>query len=296
MISVNQRARRLFDALCARCGGAARRRYARPNRRDAGRCRSARGGIAAGLRIAEICMGGLGEVSPARATPRRRAGPGRSSVPARQPVIACLASQYAGWSLSHGEKPGGVFRARLGSGARAGAARRRCLPNSTTPTRRRRACWCWRAAGRRRPADRQKVAHDCGVAPDAARRSSMRRRRASRAACRSSRACSRWRCTRRMSCSFPLRAIVDGMGTAPLPPPHPDFVTAMGRTNDAIIFAGRVHLFVTGPAAEARALADALPASGSRDYGKPVRRNLPRAARAISTRSIRCCSAPPKRS
>ncbi len=48
--------------------------------------------------------------------------------------------------------------------------------------------------------------------------------------------------------------MLDGLGTAPLPPPHPDFVTAMGRTNDAIIFGGRVHLFVTGPAAEARAL------------------------------------------
>ena len=43
----------------------------------------------------------------------------------------------------------------------------------------------------------------------------------------------------------------------------------MGRTNDAIIFGGRVQLFVTGPAAEARALAEALPAAASRDYGRP---------------------------
>jgi methenyltetrahydromethanopterin cyclohydrolase len=68
---------------------------------------------------------------------------------------------------------------------------------------------------------------------------------------------------------FPLDSIVDGMGTAPLAPPHPDVVTAMGRTNDAIIFGGRVHLFVTGPARDARALAEGLPSRTSRDYGKP---------------------------
>ncbi len=46
---------------------------------------------------------------------------------------------------------------------------------------------------------------------------------------------------------FPLERIVDGIGAAPLSPPHPDFVQAMGRTNDAIIYAGLTHLFVTGP-------------------------------------------------
>ncbi len=68
---------------------------------------------------------------------------------------------------------------------------------------------------------------------------------------------------------FPLERILDGMGAAPFAPPHPDFVTAMGRTNDAIIFGGRVQLFVSGPAADAKALAEALPASASRDYGRP---------------------------
>ncbi len=70
---------------------------------------------------------------------------------------------------------------------------------------------------------------------------------------------------------FPLSRIVDGLGAAPLSPPHPDFMTAMGRTNDAIIYGGRVHLFVTGPAAEAKTLAEALPSRASRDYGAPFR-------------------------
>src|SRR5262249_61865234 len=52
---------------------------------------------------------------------------------------------------------------------------------------------------------------------------------------------------------FPLDRIVDGMGAAPLPPPHPDFVIAMGRTNDAIIYGGTAHLFGTRPATQADA-------------------------------------------
>ena len=68
---------------------------------------------------------------------------------------------------------------------------------------------------------------------------------------------------------FPLARIVDGLGAAPLSPPHPDFVEAMGRTNDAIIYGGLTHLFVTGPADDAKALREALPSSTSRDYGRP---------------------------
>jgi len=60
---------------------------------------TAPGSIAAGLRVAEICMGGLGsvELELSAATPNWPwALVSRSS----NPVIACLASQYAGWRLS----------------------------------------------------------------------------------------------------------------------------------------------------------------------------------------------------
>ena len=51
--------------------------------------------------------------------------------------------------------------------------------------------------------------------------------------------------------------------------PHPDFVAAMGRTNDAIIYGGRAQLYVTGPADDAKGLAEALPSRTSRDFGAP---------------------------
>ena len=67
---------------------------------------------------------------------------------------------------------------------------------------------------------------------------------------------------------FALGDIVDGYGHAPLPPPATDFVKAMGRTNDAILFAGFVQLFVKGEKEAAEKLAAQLPSNTSSDYGK----------------------------
>jgi methenyltetrahydromethanopterin cyclohydrolase len=69
------------------------------------------GGLEAGRLVAEICMGGLGKVDLVTTNGR---WPMLVSVSARNPVLACLGSQYAGWSLSHGEGKA-AFHA-LGSG------------------------------------------------------------------------------------------------------------------------------------------------------------------------------------
>ena len=73
------------------------------------------GGIAAGIRIAEICMGGLGQIDllPSSATPR---WPWTLVVRSSNPVIACLASQYAGWRLSGGEGKQAYFALASGPG------------------------------------------------------------------------------------------------------------------------------------------------------------------------------------
>ena len=78
-----------------------------------------RGGLEAGRRVAQICLAGLGSVRFAQAD---AGGPLGVAVHTANPVLACLGSQYAGWSLAHGEGRG-AFRA-LGSGpARALAAK-----------------------------------------------------------------------------------------------------------------------------------------------------------------------------
>ncbi|MCG8380241.1 MAG: methenyltetrahydromethanopterin cyclohydrolase, partial [Proteobacteria bacterium] len=68
---------------------------------------------------------------------------------------------------------------------------------------------------------------------------------------------------------FPLDKIIDGAGSAPICPPSQDFLTAMSRTNDAILFAGQIQLFVEASDDEAEELANKLPSSASADYGKP---------------------------
>ncbi len=224
------------------------------------------GGIAAGVRIAEICMGGLGAVRVfADATTPR--WPWSVSVASSQPVLGCLASQYAGWSLSHGEKPDAFFA--LGSGpARALARKEKLFAELDYADAAEDAVLVLESGHPPPPALLACIAQECGVAP---------RRLAVIYAPTQSLTGSVQVVARVLEVAlhkahelhFPLARIIDGMGVAPLPPPHPDFVTAMGRTNDAIIFAGRVHLYVTGAAVEARGLAEALPACGSRDYGRP---------------------------
>jgi methenyltetrahydromethanopterin cyclohydrolase len=67
---------------------------------------------------------------------------------------------------------------------------------------------------------------------------------------------------------FALGDIVGGVATAPLPAPSPDGVVAMGRTNDAILYGGKVHLTVRGDDSAARRLAQQLPSRNSRDHGR----------------------------
>ncbi len=60
------------------------------------------GGLEAGRRIAELCLGGLGQVRVSAASGFAR-WPWQVEVTTSHPVVACLGSQYAGWSLSSNE-------------------------------------------------------------------------------------------------------------------------------------------------------------------------------------------------
>jgi methenyltetrahydromethanopterin cyclohydrolase len=224
------------------------------------------GSIQAGLRVAEICLGGLGSVDLVcdSATPR---WPWTLVVRSSSPVIACLASQYAGWRLAHGEGDDAFFA--LGSGPARALARKeplfdRLAYRDTATT----ATLVMESSRPPPPQIVTKIASDCGVEAGQltiiyARTQSLTGTvqvvaRVLEVALHKAH-----------ELRFPLERIVDGMGAAPLSPPHPEFVAAMGRTNDAIIYGGRVHIFVTGPADDARALAGQLPSEGSRDYGRP---------------------------
>jgi methenyltetrahydromethanopterin cyclohydrolase len=65
--------------------------------------------------------------------------------------------------------------------------------------------------------------------------------------------------------------VVSGFGSAPLPPVAKDDLGAVGRTNDAILYGGRVVLWVQGDDEQITDLGPKVPASASPDYGAPFR-------------------------
>ena len=224
------------------------------------------GSIAAGIQLAQVCMGGLGSVrlDISEATPR---WPWSLLVYSAHPVVACLASQYAGWRLTHGEGNAGFFA--LGSGPARALARVEKLFDTLDYRDAASRTTLVLESGRPPPdAVVSEVSRACGI--DAAQINIIYAPTQSLAG--SAQVVARVlevALHKAHELGFAIGQIVEGMGAAPLPPPHPDLVTAMGRTNDAIIYAGRVQLFVTGPADEARRLAERLPSVSSRDYGEP---------------------------
>ena len=225
------------------------------------------GSVEAGLVIAEICMGGLGEV---RLAAGERAGwPTWLQVRSSQPVLACLASQYAGWSLAASkEETGGKKFFALGSGpARALAGREDLFDELGYRDRADSGVLVLEVDRPPPPVVVDKVLRDCALEPggltivltptSSLAGTTQVVARVLEVALHKAH-----------ELGFALGDIVDGVASAPLPAPSPDGVQAMGRTNDAILYGGRVHLSVRGSDDAARALATKLPSRNSRDFGR----------------------------
>ncbi|HET6468895.1 MAG TPA: methenyltetrahydromethanopterin cyclohydrolase [Geminicoccaceae bacterium] len=227
---------------------------------------AARGGLEAGRRIAEVCLGGAGRVTLAGGSPFAD-WPFEVAVSTAQPVLACLASQYAGWQLSHEEGNSSWFAMASGPG-RARAAAEELFTELGYRDDAEAACFVLETD--RPPPEGliRRVALDCRLPPE----------ELTFVLTPTSSLAGTVQITARVlevalhklhALHFPLGRVRDGLGRAPLPPPAPDFIAAMGRTNDAILFGGEVQLHVAGPEDEAEALARSLPSSASRDYGRP---------------------------
>jgi methenyltetrahydromethanopterin cyclohydrolase len=228
----------------------------------------AHGSVAAGLRIGEICMGGLGHV-------HLRSGGGAEGWPtwldvrSSQPVLACLGSQYAGWSLSATkEETGGKKFFSLGSGpARALAVKEKLFAELGYRDRADSGVLVLEVDRAPPKIVIDKLLRDCELSAQAltlilAPTTSLAGTtqvvaRVLEVALHKAH-----------ELGYALVDIVDGAASAPLPSPSSDGVEAMGRTNDAILYGGRVHLTVRGDDDAARALARALPSGNSRDHGR----------------------------
>jgi len=224
------------------------------------------GGLEAGRLIGEICMGGLGTV-----TLGTNSGfanwPWSVNVHAKTPVLSCLGSQYAGWSLSHKSETGKFFA--LGSGpGRALAGKEEVLKEFGYKDEATSTSIVLEVDSFPPVEVAEKVAKDCGIKPEdltfiltptsslagvmqiAIRVLEVAMHKAH-------------------TLHFPMDKIIDGFGVTPVAPPGGDFITGMGRTNDAILYGGMVHLFVNATDDEARDLAEKMPSNTSSDYGRP---------------------------
>lgn len=263
--SVNARASHLADAIAADAAALRCRAATGPaGERVIDMGASVPGSIEAGRRLAEVCMGGLGTVAIHMAS-GIDGWPLGVTVHSLDPVISCLGSQYGGWTLK--DDATGFFA--LGSGPARALARTEEIYKEIGYVDHHSAGVIV-IEGNTPPPETlsRKIASDCGIAPSAltvlfaptgslaggvqiaARVLEVGLHKAH-------------------ELGFPLADIVDGAGTAPIAPPIPDFIQAMGRTNDAIIYGGRVHLHVKGSDDAAQKLARDLPSSASSAYGRP---------------------------
>jgi methenyltetrahydromethanopterin cyclohydrolase len=230
---------------------------------------AAAGSIDAGVLIARICMGGLGRVAMRPSLEAAPLWPSMIEVRTSAPILACLGSQYAGWSLSATkEQTGGKKFFSLGSGpARALSVKEPLFAELGYRDAHDRGVLVLEVDRLPPQVVIDKVLHDCGLAPD----------RLTLVITPTHSVAGTVQVVARVVevalhkthvLGVDLGEVVEGSGSAPLPPPAPDGIQAMGRTNDAILYGGRVHLTVRHDAV-AKQLAAELPASNSRDYGRP---------------------------
>jgi methenyltetrahydromethanopterin cyclohydrolase len=72
-----------------------------------------------------------------------------------------------------------------------------------------------------------------------------------------------------MELGFDIRKVTAASGLCPLAPVAADDLRALGRTNDAILYGGRVFCAVQAEDDELGALIEKVPSASSQDYGTP---------------------------
>ena len=217
----------------------------------------------AGRLISEICLGGLGQ-----ATLQAETGYPKCNqvvhVQSESPVVACLLSQYAGWSLSDKNN----FNA-LGSGPARALGSNEPLFNELQYRDQSDSAIMLIESNVLPPLDLvDQIAQKCQVLPE----------RLSIILTPVTSICGVVQVIARVletalhkihALEFPISGIKSGKGFAPICPVADNFIEGMGRTNDMILLAGEVELKLEAGEDELAELAKKLPSNVSPDYGKP---------------------------
>jgi len=191
------------------------------------------------------------------------------SVTAGRPMLACMASQYAGWAVKvNGTQSSGAYFA-MGSGparvlflgeplfrkldyrdlseVAVLALESRSLPSEEVAG--------WIAGKCRISSDRLYLL----VAPTASLVGSVQV--AARVV--------ETGLHKMLEVGFDIGSVISGFGTCPVAPVARDDLRAIGRTNDAVLYGGKAWYTVRGDDGRLESLVKELPSSASKDYGTP---------------------------
>jgi methenyltetrahydromethanopterin cyclohydrolase len=220
------------------------------------------GGLAAGLGLARVCLADLADVT--------LAPPGLADLPCPlvqtctdHPVLACMASQYAGWQVAVGKffaMGSGPMRAAYGKEDLFDHIPGRERPESAVGVLETRKppppeAAAWLAEKLQLPPARLTLL----AAPASSLAGTVQVvARALETALH-----------KLYELKFDLTQVVSGAGVAPLPPVAAAEVAAIGRTNDAILYGGRVVLWVRADDDQLAAVGPRVPSSASPDHGAP---------------------------
>jgi methenyltetrahydromethanopterin cyclohydrolase len=261
--SLNERAQRLADHMATTAAALRIEVQTTPSGARVLDCGvQAQGGLQAGLALARVCLAGLADVS---LVPGEVAGAGMPwvQVSSDQPVLACMAGQYAGWQVSVGK----YFA--MGSGPMRAAYGKEALFDHIP--------------GREKPPvavgvlETRKLPDDAVVAHLSQALNLPPAKITLLAASAASMAGNLQVVARSLETAlhklhevgFDLKQVVAGWGAAPLPPVAHNELEAIGRTNDAILYGGRATIWVQADDEQVADVGPRVPASASPDYGAP---------------------------
>lgn len=225
------------------------------------------GSYEAGRLFAEACLAGLGKVDFCDLNYGDLWLPGVRVV-VDHPLKACMASQYAGWAVKV-KKSGGESFFAMGSGpARANYGAEELLTRLGYSEAAEVAVLALES--RQMPDDAVAlwIAEKCGVSTEnlcllAAPTASL---------VGSIQVAARIVETglhKLELLDFDLKAVKTGFGVCPIAPVAMDDLSAIGRTNDAVLYGGSAFYTATAGRKAVAGVLDKLPSSSSRDYGSP---------------------------
>lgn len=268
--SVNRRALKLVEKLCENAdeyGVLIKETSVGATLIDAGI--HAKGGFQAGKLITEICLGGYGKVEIYPAQFDDLILPS-VFVHTNHPAVSTLGSQFADWQIKQGDYTA------IGSGpARALARKNQELYEKIGYQDESDATVLVLEASAEPPEPViEKVADDCGVQVNKLSLILVPTTSVAGSLQVSGRIVETG-LHKLVKVGLDPKRVTNAFGSAPIAPVHPKFVVAMGRTNDAILYAGFAHYDVAGYSDEKlRGFVEQAPSSASKSYGQPFQQTF----------------------